>query len=185
MYAEYNIRERRRLNSVIEEKDALLKAKDEEIRSLKAQLGGDMPTLPFVTYFIFTTSKREGEDHTKLLARANLRTIGAPQRFVISLNSSDHSGVNISEAEVDSVVRTSVPIITSATTTTPTAGPVSIAKEKLVGSSVFGADSPSTRGSHHIPGGFSDCTGSDFLIGGIRTIIDPDSNLQKVYVPQW
>nr|GFD04044.1 hypothetical protein [Tanacetum cinerariifolium] len=25
----------------------------------------------------------------------------------------------------------------------------------------------------------------DFLIGGIQTVIDPDSNLQKVYVPQW
>nr|GEU84025.1 RNA-directed DNA polymerase, eukaryota, reverse transcriptase zinc-binding domain protein [Tanacetum cinerariifolium] len=34
----YNIRERRRLNFIVEEKDALLKAKDEEIRSLKAQL---------------------------------------------------------------------------------------------------------------------------------------------------
>ncbi|GKD37221.1 hypothetical protein Tco_1257428, partial [Tanacetum coccineum] len=25
----------------------------------------------------------------------------------------------------------------------------------------------------------------DFLVGGIRTIIDPDTDLQKVYVPQW
>nr|GEY33622.1 hypothetical protein [Tanacetum cinerariifolium] len=57
--------------------------------------------------------------------------------------------------------------------------------EKLVGSSLFGVDSPSAGGSHPIPGGFSDCIGSDFLIGGIRTVIDPDSNLQKVYVPQW
>nr|GEZ03752.1 hypothetical protein [Tanacetum cinerariifolium] len=38
MHAEYNIKERRRLNSIVEEKDALLKAKDEEIGSLKAQL---------------------------------------------------------------------------------------------------------------------------------------------------
>ncbi|GKF71586.1 hypothetical protein Tco_0207700, partial [Tanacetum coccineum] len=28
-------------------------------------------------------------------------------------------------------------------------------------------------------------TDSDFLVGGVRTVIDPDSNLQKVYVPQW
>nr|GEW93318.1 Gag-Pol polyprotein [Tanacetum cinerariifolium] len=80
---------------------------------------------------------------------------------------------------------TSVPIITSANTTTPTVDPAAIAKEKLVGSSVFCANSPSAGGSHPIPGGFSDCTGSDFLIRGIRTVIDPDSNLQKVYVPQW
>nr|GEZ95479.1 hypothetical protein [Tanacetum cinerariifolium] len=140
-----------------------------------------MPTLPFLTSSVSTTPKRKGGDHTEL----NLRTIGAPQRFVISSNSSDHSGVNITEAEVDYVVRTSVPIITSATTTIPTADPAAIAKEKLVGSSVFGADSSSARESHPIPGGFSDCTGSDFLTGGIRTVIDRDSNLQKVYVPQW
>nr|GEV36559.1 reverse transcriptase domain-containing protein [Tanacetum cinerariifolium] len=122
--------------------------------------GGVIPTLPFVSSSVSTTPKREGGDHTKLLARANLRAIGAPQR-------------------------TSMPIITIATTTTPTVDPASIAKEKFVGSSVFCADSPSTGGSHLIPGGFSDCSGSDFLIGGIRTVIDPDSNLQKVYVPQW
>nr|GEW83757.1 hypothetical protein [Tanacetum cinerariifolium] len=70
-------------------------------------------------------------------------------------------------------------------TTTPTADPAAIAKEKLVGSSLFGADSPSTGESHPIPGGFFDCSGSDFLIGGIRTVMDPDFNLQKVCVPQW
>nr|GEV35517.1 hypothetical protein [Tanacetum cinerariifolium] len=99
--------------------------------------GGVMPTLPFMMSFVSTT----------------------PEHF------SDHSGVNIAEAKVDSVVKTFVPIITSDTTTTPTVDPAAIAKEKLVGSSVFGADSPSTGESHPIPGGFSDCTGSDFLIG--------------------
>nr|GFA82555.1 hypothetical protein [Tanacetum cinerariifolium] len=39
--------------------------------------------------------------------------------------------------------------------------------------------------SHPIPSGFFDLSGSDFLVGGIRIVIDPDSNLQKVYVPQW
>ncbi|GKC23013.1 hypothetical protein Tco_1025163, partial [Tanacetum coccineum] len=34
-------------------------------------------------------------------------------------------------------------------------------------------------------GGFSDVSGSEFLIGGIRTVVDLDSDLQKVYVPQW
>ncbi|GJY14949.1 hypothetical protein Tco_0385371 [Tanacetum coccineum] len=38
MRVEYNIRERRRLKSVVEEKYALLEAKDEEIGNLKAQL---------------------------------------------------------------------------------------------------------------------------------------------------
>nr|GFA25438.1 hypothetical protein [Tanacetum cinerariifolium] len=131
-----------------------------------------------------TVGEREDGDHTELLARANLCAIGSPQRFVISSDSSDHSSVNIAEVEVDSVVRTSMPIITSATTT-PTAKLAAVAKEKLVGSSVFGADSPSAGGSHPISGGFSDCSGSDFLVGGIRTVIDPDSNLQKKFVPQW
>nr|GEX54320.1 hypothetical protein [Tanacetum cinerariifolium] len=83
--------------------------------------GGVMPTLPFVLYSVSTTSEREGRDHTELLAWANLRTIRSPQRFIISSDSSDYSGVNIAEAEVDYVVRISMPIITSATTTTPTA----------------------------------------------------------------
>nr|GEX39763.1 reverse transcriptase domain-containing protein [Tanacetum cinerariifolium] len=147
-------------------------------------MGGAMPTLPFVTSFVSTTPEREGGDHTELLAGANLRTIRALQRFVIYSDSSDHSGVNIAEAEVDSVVRTPLPIITCAATTTPTADPAAIAKEKLVGSSVFGVDSPSSGKSYPIPGGFFDCTGRDFLIGSIRTVIDPDSNLQKIYIPQ-
>nr|GEW56374.1 putative transposase (putative), gypsy type [Tanacetum cinerariifolium] len=143
--------------------------------------GGVMPTLPFVTSSVFTTPVRKGRNYIELLDGANLHTIGAPQRFIISSDSSDHSGVNIGEAEVDYVVRTSVLIITSATTTTPTADPASIAKEKLVGSSVFGVDSPSAGECHPIPSGFFDCTGSDFLIGGIRTVIDPDFNLQKFF----
>ncbi|GJU95713.1 hypothetical protein Tco_1320469 [Tanacetum coccineum] len=38
MRAEYNIRENRRLKSVVEEKDELLKTRDEEIKNLKAQM---------------------------------------------------------------------------------------------------------------------------------------------------
>nr|GEU30034.1 alkylated DNA repair protein AlkB homolog 8 [Tanacetum cinerariifolium] len=118
--------------------------------------GGIMPTMPFVSSFVSTTPELDDGDHIKLLAGANIRAIEASQRFVISSDSSDHSGVNIAKAEVDSVVRTSMPIITSSTTTTttPTADPVVIAKEKLVASYVFGVDSPSAGGSHPICGGF-------------------------------
>ncbi|GJZ33180.1 hypothetical protein Tco_0578616, partial [Tanacetum coccineum] len=38
MRAEYNVKERRRLKSVVEKKDELLKARDEEIENLKAQM---------------------------------------------------------------------------------------------------------------------------------------------------
>nr|GEW62796.1 reverse transcriptase domain-containing protein [Tanacetum cinerariifolium] len=50
----------------------------------------------------------------------------------------------------------------------------------------------SSDSSHHYAGGtdpatgvFSNLTGSDFLVGAIRTVVDPDTDLQKVYVPQW
>nr|GEU82159.1 hypothetical protein [Tanacetum cinerariifolium] len=112
--------------------------------------------------------------------RDDYRALGGPTVG----DSSDHSGVNITEAEVDSVVRTSMPIITSATTTTLIADPTATAKEKLVGSSVFDTDSFSAGRSHPISDGFFDCSGNDFLLGGIRAVIDPDSYLQKFYVPQ-
>ncbi|GJR62907.1 hypothetical protein Tco_1505069 [Tanacetum coccineum] len=169
MHVEYNIKEKRRLKSIFNKQVELLKVsasfKESTVQCLLAKAvqnaevrGEAMPTLPFVTSSVSTTPEYKGGDHTESLARANLRTIGSP---------------------------TSVPIMTSVTTTTPTDDLVVISKEKLVGSSVFGADSSSAGGSHPIPGGFSDSTGSDFLIGGIRTVIDPDSNLQKAYVPKW
>nr|GEY50919.1 hypothetical protein [Tanacetum cinerariifolium] len=89
------------------------------------------------------------------------------------------------QAEVDFVVRTSVPIMTNATTATPTVDLAAIAKEKLASASVFGGDSSSVGGSRPISSGFSDRTGGDFFVGGIRTVVDPDSNLQRVYVPHW
>ncbi|GJX76519.1 hypothetical protein Tco_0323330 [Tanacetum coccineum] len=134
--------------------------------------GEVVPTLPFVKSSISTTPEREGEDLTDSLDGANLRTIEAPQRFVISSDSSHHLRTNVVEAKVDYVVRSSVPIMTNVTTVTPTVDPVIAAKGKLVGPSVFGADSSSAGGSHPTPGGFSDCIGSDFLIGSIRTMVD-------------
>nr|GEW01826.1 reverse transcriptase domain-containing protein [Tanacetum cinerariifolium] len=34
-------------------------------------------------------------------------------------------------------------------------------------------------------GGFTDLTGIEFLVGGICTVINPDSDLQNIFVPQW
>ncbi|GKF32186.1 hypothetical protein Tco_0101984, partial [Tanacetum coccineum] len=61
----------------------------------------------------------------------------------------------------------------------------SVAKETPVRPSLFGAGSSSAGGIDPTPSGFSDVSGSDFLIGGIHTIVEPDFDLQKVYVPQW
>ncbi|GJX47509.1 hypothetical protein Tco_0272699 [Tanacetum coccineum] len=117
-----------------------------------------LPTLPFITSSVSVTPERESEDQTDSMAGANLRTITAPPRFVISSDSSHHSGANIAEAEVDSFARPSIPLMTVATTVTSTVYPATTVKEKFVG---------------------------DFIVDGIRTVISPDTDLQKVYVPQW
>ncbi|GKC96432.1 hypothetical protein Tco_1161874, partial [Tanacetum coccineum] len=135
-------------------------------------------TFPFVTSSLSATPEREEEDHTDSLAVANLRTIGAPQRFIISLDSSHHSGANIAEAEADSLIRPSIPLMTMSTIVTSTIDPTTTAKDKLVESSIFGDGSSS--GADHTVGGFSGLTDSDFIVGGIRTVVNPDTDIQKV-----
>ncbi|GJZ68877.1 hypothetical protein Tco_0632427, partial [Tanacetum coccineum] len=152
---------------------------------LNAEVRGEpIPALPFVTSSVSATPEREGGDHIDSVTGLNLRTVSAPQRFVISSDSSHHFGANIAEAEVDSFARPSVPIITAATTVTLTSGPAAVVQEKTVKPSVFAADSSSAGGDPNA-GVFSDLTGSDFLVSGIRTVIDPEFDLQKVYVPRW
>ncbi|GKG49931.1 hypothetical protein Tco_0518705, partial [Tanacetum coccineum] len=85
---------------------------------------------------------------------------------------------------VDSFARPSVLLITVANTVTSTSDPVTTVKEKFVESSIFGGDSSGGAVDHTV-GGFSDLNGSDFIVGGIRTVISHDTDLQKVYVPQW
>ncbi|GKE06465.1 hypothetical protein Tco_1398483 [Tanacetum coccineum] len=139
-------------------------------RASNAKVRGEpLPTLPFVTSSVSAMPERKDEGHTDSVTGLNLRTISAPQSFVISSDSSHHSGANITEAEVDSFARPSVLAITAATTVTSTANPAVVVKEKVV----------NPNGSI-----FSDLTGSDFLVSGVRTVIDPDTNLQKVYVPR-
>ncbi|GJT92415.1 hypothetical protein Tco_1081260 [Tanacetum coccineum] len=131
-----------------------------------------------------SVAERESEDQTDSMAGANLRTITAPPRFVISSDSSHHSGANIAEAEVDSFAMPSIPLMTVATIVTFIVDPATTIKEKFVESSVFCGDSFG-GGADHTVGGFSDLIGSDFIVGGIHTVISPDTDLQKVYVLQW
>ncbi|GJT36430.1 hypothetical protein Tco_0926849 [Tanacetum coccineum] len=139
-----------------------------------------LPTLPFITSFVSVTPERESEDQTDSMAGANLQTITAPPRFVISSDSSHHSGANIAKAEVDSFARPSIPLMTVATTVTSTVDPATTVKEKFVESFVFSGDS-SSGGDNHTIGGFSDLTGSDFIVDGIRTVISLDVDLQKFF----
>ncbi|GKF18745.1 hypothetical protein Tco_0063663, partial [Tanacetum coccineum] len=86
--------------------------------------------------------------------------------------SSYHSGHTIAEAEVDSLVRSFVPIMTTVTTVTSTVDPALVAKEKFVEPSLFSIDSSSASGANPYTGVFLDLTGSDFLFGGIRTMVN-------------
>ncbi|GJT59401.1 hypothetical protein Tco_1002934 [Tanacetum coccineum] len=140
-------------------------------------------TIPFVASSVSTTPERKGRDHIDSLAGLNLHSIGAAQRFVISSNSSHHSGTNIVEVEVDSFARTSISVIITATVATSTVDPTVAVKENVVKPSLFSTDSTLAGGTDPAMGGFTDLTDSDFLVGGIRTVINPDSDLQKVYVP--
>nr|GFC34617.1 hypothetical protein [Tanacetum cinerariifolium] len=71
---------------------------------------------------------------------------------------------NVAKAEVDSLVRSSVPIMTTVTTITSTVDHASVSKKKLVEPSSFCADSSSAGGTDPTTGVFSDLTGSDFLM---------------------
>ncbi|GJW49541.1 hypothetical protein Tco_0090892 [Tanacetum coccineum] len=147
---------------------------------LNAEVRGEpIPTLPFVTSSVSATLERKNENHADSVTGPNLRTICAPQRFVISSDSSHHSGANIAEAEVDSIVRSFTPIIVTVVTATVDAA--ATAKETPVKPSLFGVGSSSAGGTNPTPGGFSDVSGSDFLIGGIRSVVEPDFDLQKFF----
>ncbi|GJZ89549.1 hypothetical protein Tco_0661331 [Tanacetum coccineum] len=124
-----------------------------------------LPTLPFITSSVSVTPEREDGNQSDFMG------------------SSHHSDANIVEAKVGSFARPSLPLMTMATTVTSTADPTTTTKERLVDPSIFGGGSSS--GAEHIVGGLSGLTGSDFIVGGIRTVVSPDTDLQKVYIPQW
>ncbi|GKD80998.1 hypothetical protein Tco_1347837 [Tanacetum coccineum] len=146
--------------------------------ALNAEVGvAAIPTLPFVTASVSTTPEREGGDHTDFVAGLNLPAIEAPPRFVISSNFSHHSGTNVVEAEVGSLVRSSILIMTTVTTINLTVDPALMAKEKLVKPSPFCVDSSLAGRTDPITSVFSDLTGNDFLVGAFRTVIDPDTDL--------
>nr|GEV12381.1 alpha/beta hydrolases superfamily protein [Tanacetum cinerariifolium] len=153
---------------------------------LNAKVGvAAMHNLPFMSASISSTPERGGGEHTNSVAGLNLRAIGTPPRFVVSSDSSHHSGTNVAKAEVDSLVRSSIPIMTTVTTITSTVDPASVSKKKLVKPSPFCVDSSSASGTNPTTGVFSNLAGSDFLVGAICTVIDTDTDLQKVYVSQW
>ncbi|GJS54913.1 gypsy type transposase [Tanacetum coccineum] len=79
----------------------------------------------------------------------------------------ERENANIAKAKVDSFARPSILLMTVATTVTSTVDPATTDKEKFVESSIFCGDSFG-GGVDHTVGGFSDLTGNDFIVGGIR-----------------
>nr|GEV62679.1 hypothetical protein [Tanacetum cinerariifolium] len=153
---------------------------------LNAEVGvAAILTLPFVTTSVSTMPECEDGDHTDSMAEPNLCTIGAPQRFVISSDSSHLSGPTIAEAEDDSLVRSSALIMTTATTVTFTVDSALVAKEKPVKPSLFSADSSSAGGADPNTGVFSDLTGSAFFVTNESRIDDRREMVDEFAPPKF
>ncbi|GJV40830.1 hypothetical protein Tco_1419270 [Tanacetum coccineum] len=77
-------------------------------------------TMPLVTSFVTPTPEREGGDHTDSVSGRNLRTKPVAVRFVISTDSSHHSGTHVADVEVSSLVRSTIldPLVMTAVVTT-------------------------------------------------------------------
>ncbi|GJZ61009.1 hypothetical protein Tco_0617146 [Tanacetum coccineum] len=77
-----------------------------------------LPTLPFITSSVTASPLEEGEDHTDSVTGPSLPTVGPSARFVVLSDSSHHSGAKSADPEVDSLVRSVAPVMTTATTVT-------------------------------------------------------------------
>nr|GFB87291.1 hypothetical protein [Tanacetum cinerariifolium] len=127
----------------------------EDYGALDAEARGEpIPTLPFVTSSVSAKPEREDKSPVDYVPGLNLRTIGAPQRFVIFSDSSHHSGANIAEAEVDSIVRSSAPTMATVTIVTAITDADATATRAPVAPSLFGVGSSSTGRTDSVPGGF-------------------------------
>ncbi|GJT15439.1 hypothetical protein Tco_0874145 [Tanacetum coccineum] len=75
------------------------------------------------------------------------------------------------QAEVDSLIRSSVLVMIVVTTVTSTVSPALVVKEKPVKHSLFSTDSSSAGGADPNTGVFLDLSGSNFLVGGHDQLI--------------
>ncbi|GJS37340.1 hypothetical protein Tco_0535722 [Tanacetum coccineum] len=148
-----------------------------------------LPTLPFITSSVTASPLEEGGDHTDSVTGPSLRTIGPSARFVVLSDSSHHSGAKSADPEVDSRVRSAVPVMTEATTVTtiaPTVAiPADIGKDKSVSHPfVFGSSSSSEKTDRTLSL-FTGRSGSGFAAGSIRAEEAIGASLEKIYVPEW
>nr|GEU56253.1 hypothetical protein [Tanacetum cinerariifolium] len=122
--------------------------------------------LLFITSLISASLGHASGDPANSITGLNLRTIGSAERFVISLDSSHHSSINASGAEVDSIIRSVVllPVMTKAVVTSHAINASSISvleteakTDSLVRPSIFHDSSSASIirlnvvGSSHLP----------------------------------
>ncbi|GJW61399.1 hypothetical protein Tco_0110734 [Tanacetum coccineum] len=116
-----------------------------------------LPTLPFITSSVTASPLEEGGDHTDSVTGPSLRTVGPSARFVVLSDSSHHSGAKSADPEVDSLVRSAVPVMTEATTVTTIATTVAIPADVRSG----------------------------FAGGSIHAEEVTDAGLEEIYVLEW
>ncbi|GKC18094.1 hypothetical protein Tco_1014876, partial [Tanacetum coccineum] len=104
-------------------------------------------------------AKKLREDHKT----PSVTFMAGKSMFVISLDSSHHSGIHVTRNEVDSLIRSSSLAMTTVTTITAMIDDATVVKEAPVKPSLFAFGSSSAGGTDPTPSGFSDLTGSDFL----------------------
>ncbi|GJV81803.1 gypsy type transposase [Tanacetum coccineum] len=148
-----------------------------------------LPTLPFITSSVTASPLEEGGDHTDSVIGPSLRTIGPSARFVVLSDSSHHSGAKSADPEVDSLVRSAVPVMTEATTVatiaTTVAIPADVGKDKSAPHpSVFGSSSSSEKTDRTLSL-FTGRSGSGFAAGSIRAEEVIGAGLEEIYVPEW
>ncbi|GJR08478.1 hypothetical protein Tco_0791130 [Tanacetum coccineum] len=124
-------------------------------------------TLPMITSSVSTTPEHESGVPIDSITGLNLRTIGASERFVISLDSSHHSSTNASGAEADSVIKYVVvpPVMIEVVVTSPAANVPSVPE-------TIKAD---TMGPSY--------SAKQDLLMGSREL--NSKTLHRVFVPQW
>ncbi|GKC47270.1 hypothetical protein Tco_1064992 [Tanacetum coccineum] len=147
-----------------------------------------LPTLPFITSSVTASPLEEGGDHTDSVTGPSLRTIGPSARFVVLSDSSHHSGAKSADPEVDSLVRSVVPVMTEATTVTTIATtvaiPANVGKDKSVPHpSIFGSSSSSEKTDHTLSL-FTRRSGSGFAAGNIRAEEVTNVGLEEIYLPE-
>ncbi|GJW31540.1 hypothetical protein Tco_0051572 [Tanacetum coccineum] len=129
-----------------------------------------LPTLPFITSSVTASPLEEGGDHTDSVTGPSLRTVGAKS----------------ADLEVDSLVRSVVPVMTDATTVATIATtvtiPANVGKDKSTPHpSIFGSSSSSEKTDRTLSL-FTGRSGSGFVAGSIRAEEVIGAGLEEIYV---